>query len=714
MSNETPIRRLFPTASRELHGFAGIWDVEVDPQTVDGIGSLYNLIIFLENESQRDGPDALVMTARALRSDLLSLDEQRPGPIAESDLHSLLIATTLGPAGFAIATGRYNMAYDWLLWSLTTTWEIDGEHILHIEWLPSILQSRISDAADEIVRPWLQTLYQYDLKMAGLPAVTEALFPTALAIAVDDLPVGQFELAGVLLGWAGNQRLGLVQAAELHRICDFLADIVDNAALSSATRMRALRPLALCSPAVTGQDQCQRAAQLLDQFESELNTTDRLAALGTSLSGRPEDTAAQIEAFLDLARDHHAQFTYGAGSEQDAAWARSGMHSLIDVPVRTLLMGGHVRLAVRLLRAWRGLEDDLGDEPNTLFAVLANAHGFSWVADGGAVYGPPAGVSLSDFQLAANAFLGNTVTVRTGPTVPLHVPSRGRGVPNDDQGAAFEVVAHAFLNLSGAEAAHASAVETPSSLLALPTLQAPLQPLMLRNLGWTLPLSMSLRKPKPDRPIRQALLYVGGSLFSPLEMEALEASLSSTNVRVTVRDAHEMTSARFLADYHSAEFDLIWVGTHGVYDALEPDRAYLHLSELERVTLKDLRPPVTGLRRLLVLNACDGGATALMGGVGEIGLAATASAAAQAVISHHWPIKSPTVAPVFAAVLAGHLGVEQTYFEAYQATVSTFEGGQAALQTQLENISERLVHVVQDHPQDFDALTGWASAAFFE
>ena len=131
MTIVTQIRHLFPEASAELLRFPEIWDIEVDPQTLDGVRALYRLIVLLENTSQEDGPDALVRTARALRTDLLCLLEKEPASIDRHDLHALLMATTLGPAGFAVQRGRSNLAYDWLLWSLTTTWDIDGEHVLH-------------------------------------------------------------------------------------------------------------------------------------------------------------------------------------------------------------------------------------------------------------------------------------------------------------------------------------------------------------------------------------------------------------------------------------------------------------------------------------------------------------------------------------------------------------------------------------------------------
>jgi hypothetical protein len=195
----------------------------------------------------------------------------------------------------------------------------------------------------------------------------------------------------------------------------------------------------------------------------------------------------------------------------------------------------------------------------------------------------------------------------------LEVGERGRGVPDEALAAGFQKSAETFLDLEAAGRARAAATTPPTSRLVLPTLQAPVQALMMRHLGSTLPLWMSVHQPASDRPIRTALLDLGGSLFSRIEEEILTASLSASDIRLTVRSEARMTRARFLDDYNSSEFDLVWIGTHGVFDGLQPDNAHLYLSETERVPLDDLQPPDSPTRRLLVLNACDGAVTAQTG-----------------------------------------------------------------------------------------------------
>ncbi|WP_457252744.1 CHAT domain-containing protein [Pedococcus sp. P5_B7] len=714
MLARTPLRALFPAASVALDVDPGIWDREADPGTADGVRDLYNTIIFLENTSQDEGFDALLRTARALRIDLLGLAAQESPPIASADLHALLLATALGPARVGVVSGRVNIAYDWLLWSLTTSWDLEGEHEINFHWLASAATSHLDDATDEIVRPWLLTLYQYDWLTAGLPSVADQLLASTLAIAVHGLARADLDLAAVLLSWAGNRSLDTTVAAELKRIGGFFATIADNQALAPAIRLQALRPLALCVGTVTGQDQTQRSRQLLDEFGSNLSSTDRLGALGNVFTGKPGELADQIDTFIELALDHHRQFEAIQGTIAGMAWARGTRHSLVNVPIRTLLLDGRVEPAVRLLRAWRGLADNIFEGTQTLVGMLASPGGVTWVAEGGKPQEAATGISLVDFQTAANAYLGNTVAVPTSPGMALHVGPRGRGIPDGDLEAHYQTSAEAFLNLGAAGQARAAATMPPTSLLLLPTLQAPVQALMTRKHGSTLPLWMSLQQPAPDRRIRNALLYLGGSLFSPIEQEILVASLSAADVRLTLRTEGEMTRARFLDDYNSQDFDLIWVGTHGIYDGLQPDNAHLHLSRTEQVRLNDLQPPASVMRRLLVLNACDGAVTAQTGGIGEMGLAAVAASANQAVISHQWPVASSTTALLFAGVLATSLTRAPSFFEAYQSMMSLVGGESRVLRDQVATISQRLVRLLDDKPEDFESLSSWGSAAFVQ
>jgi hypothetical protein len=326
---------------------------------------------------------------------------------------------------------------------------------------------------------------------------------------------------------------------------------------------------------------------------------------------------------------------------------------------------------------------------------------------------------LGDYLIAANAFLGTTLTSRTGDPLTLSVPDRGRGFPDAREGEGFSDVATRFIKLADAQEqrdAGTAAGSGPERMILVPTQPAPVQSLMLRDLGWTLPLATSFRRPLPDRSLRRAVVWVGGALLADREREVVADILGSAGVDLTIRNEQNMKRDQFLTDYARGDWDLFWVGAHGMFDALEPDETHLLLAEGERIGPDDLmvKNEYAQGRRLLVLNACDTGTTAILGGLGEHGLATVAASPVQAVICHLWPIQSVTTAPVFAGLLTSALVDGGSFFAAYSSVVSHLSGGPDAIGAVLSGRADSLIRTVVDHEEDFSNLMGWASAAFYE
>ena len=219
---------------------------------------------------------------------------------------------------------------------------------------------------------------------------------------------------------------------------------------------------------------------------------------------------------------------------------------------------------------------------------------------------------------------------------------------------------------------------------------------MLREHGWTLPLSLTLTVPLPDRPIRRALFIVGGNSYAaPQELAEVRSVLERIeDLHLIVLEGEALTAASFTKAYQSADFDLLWIASHGQFEHLHPEASFLYLNETEKVHFDDLRPGDIGQRRrLLVLNACDGATTASTGSIGEIGLAASAAHASQAVISHLWPIPSITVARVFAVRLAAALAQNMSFFDAYTATVSSLANRHEELRSLLQDTAPKVLQV---------------------
>jgi len=95
------------------------------------------VIICEENAAQGLAPDSLVRVAQALRQDLLGLAADPTNTVRGPDVRMLLLAATLGPAMVGVLSRRIGMAYEWLLWSVTDGWAIDGDVEMHPGWVTS-------------------------------------------------------------------------------------------------------------------------------------------------------------------------------------------------------------------------------------------------------------------------------------------------------------------------------------------------------------------------------------------------------------------------------------------------------------------------------------------------------------------------------------------------------------------------------------------------
>jgi hypothetical protein len=707
-------RDLLPTAAAIASGPSHLWDLPINPRFQSGIKALYTIVVLEEEAAQRVDLHSLVQVAQALREDLLGIAADPAKNLSEADVRMLVLAVALGPAMAGVLTRRIGMAYEWLLWSVTDGWDIDGDVEMHPGRVHVAVASSLPGVLDDVVAPWLTALYTYEWQAAGLPVLSGSLLPLSQALAARPITQARLDLACALLTWASAAPASAFTDG-LRVVANQLRVLADGDTTTVSARKTALRALAFCTSRVTGDDPERRSLEFLNEFGHELHVTERLQALGAALAEDGGQVAARIEEFLELIRVQQAEIE-SISSPSDIAWARGGNFSLIGPPLLALLHQGDVPSAIRLVGAWHGIDAGVPLATNLLVGVLDRDDGLSWGCEHVPLRATPTMVQLPVFQAASNAFLGQTVTTRSGLVTPLALPERGRGIPDSESAAYFLGVATAFSSMPDVQSAYdAASGRPPTGMLILPTLQAPAQSLMLRALGWTLPMSMSLQAPRQDAPIRRALLWIGGTLLAARELNAVVTVLSEADVRVVVRDEAQMTREQFLLDYHDPGFELFWVGLHGIHDPLEPDAAHLLLPSGEKIPRSDLAFERSSSpdRRLLVLNACDSGTTATLGGLGEIGLASSATGPSQAVVCHLWPIGSVTVAPVFAAILAQQL-TASTHFKAYTETVLTLAGGPDRILEALPEAAADLRHVVEDHPEDFQSIEGWGSAAFFE
>ena len=125
--------------------------------------------------------------------------------------------------------------------------------------------------------------------------------------------------------------------------------------------------------------------------------------------------------------------------------------------------------------------------------------------------------------------MGNT----SNPQFVVSTPSRP-GVPDSTEGARFAKAAEDHLRLDDLRAV-LNAVPDAGGLVPLPGFPLPVQPLMLRSIGRTLPICSSLRTPTFDRPVRRAAVVGDATATSAWERSTVVAILRAAASKWTSR-----------------------------------------------------------------------------------------------------------------------------------------------------------------------------------
>jgi hypothetical protein len=175
----------------------------------------------------------------------------------------------------------------------------------------------------------------------------------------------------------------------------------------------------------------------------------------------------------------------------------------------------------------------------------------------------------------------------------------------------------------------------------------------------------------------------------------------------------------FAACYARRDLDVLWVTCHGEYAAYTPELSHLVLGE-EQLSLNQvlrLEAPITDERRLLVLNACDSGTAATLGGLTEFGLGSLVAGPTQAVIGHQWPCDW-LMAAGFGAVLGSSLASGLGFGDSFGCALRALREGPGRMSETLREqgvelgICERLAHAASAGREH--GVLHWGSPVFFE
>lgn len=667
--------------------------------------------------------DANFATARAaIERAALPQPDLTIAQLSIRDFEQFVIGTVMLHRAFI--DGEVSVMGDWIQWALTEVPTGDFVHEMSVGRVDTFYLNPVICAWPQFHRTmvaYFSALYEYARRRTAIPNVCVYLLPHALRsffvameqasqfITREDVQLGTF-----ILTWMAKEQP--LMAPELALQFEVYAT---SARLAKRQRYAFALALSTAGGAFSSRGSHYWADHALKRLNAHASEMDRVQ-LRATLMRTDEHGSADAEALIAQMEVARSQRSYGQNPVRIVREAAFAIAQVQPYFVRAVAMG-RADLVLRGLQTWyrQGSVDDSPNSECLLISLPFGERSYSYISEGHLVeLFRETQEPLLVVSRAMNSFLQTYATVAGADNSDLDIPERP-GHPLEFQEGLVDALINAYCPAS------VEIPGNPTAQLILPTEGHPIQPTQLLAWGRTWPIASSLTRPRRDRQLRKALLWGGGDALSAgMELDMVEHAMKEARVQVVRPDPQTYTRELFLQLYRDAEFDVVWVASHGEFDHWKPHEVQLELArDLPRIGLEELWgiAPETEERRLLFLNVCNGARFADPGLLPRVGLAPGLAAAWQATISHLWPVRLYPSA-VFGALLGHAISHGQNFFEGYVSALHGLRKPAHDLAADLERLYGRradghrfeLIERLERQESDFSRIETWGSAAFFQ
>lgn len=701
-------QELFPRWRAISANDAMPWTHDVDLSREGTIGGILAIVAGEQNAAL--GTPGYFALAEAMVEDAIALVEALPPGADPVSLQYLQFEIALGPFVNAMATGDFGRAHDWIHHGLGDSADATIERQLPLGRIydfavsdrPMIRDNRLRTLTD-----WAANFFYYARVRGTLGPAAATLLPILLHVfnalpRDDDSAIHAYSM---MLNWAADNgdRATVTLTARLRRTFHRSRD--------ARTRTRIAAVFATRAGALSGEPPARWARLALDQGDAHLGPHQRFQLLLTLI-----ETEADWDRLKPQVLD--AIGAYGAEIAQlgtptaicRAADQRSGLLKPAFQLMRTFARADDL---LDILARWHRVPDADRLRTGALFVCATAERGTIYLGARTQLIERDGTAQIIELTQVANAMLGLTITIE-GHELPLVVPDRP-GVPVDDAAPAFEA---AMARAYAIPEIRPDVMEGRQALIAFPGQPHPLQAMLRAERGASLPISSSLEAPRADRQPRRALLWAAGNdYFSGFETDAVAAILAGAGMEVDRRSGEGAGPDDFLAAYADPRFDVVWVAGHGEIHHWSDGSARLVAGEHCILGIDDLHaaPPREGDRRLAVLNICDGGVSAVNGGIQKLGLAPMLASARQATVSHLWPV-NPLVASAFGVLMASAIVGGAGFHEAFDRALAAIHApiGDIAAAVGAAAPGQDLVARLDNLDLNTSTILHWGSPCFFQ
>ncbi|GEM_PF-1895529 len=579
-------------------------------------------------------------------------------------------------------TKLFNKLFHWILNAISDDINDKVERSCHPDIIESFFATQIPYVNERIIPNficWSQNLFYYSRVDGGLQSLTkyylDHLFKMLLGLCNRCIFYENLDIAlAQIIAWSSNNNLLEIKKQATSAIMY----LYESPGYPEEWQKNIEFALACCGYEYTSIAQTQWIDKVLDG-PYKLKAHEPMQLLALKHSSDIDEIMRNWQTIKTSISTYHVFISKNHKREKEIGYEICRSFNLLSPVIYQLLIKGKVDLLNELLGHYFQIPSEELIGSGNIYVVPYTQEGAMYVRQDDVFFSEKdATVFRKRITEATNNFLNWTVTIPDDFLYMAPVPSKhGVGVPNKLMGRDFENVLVDYFGL--AEEKIKETVTNSSGYYFYSTYQLPLQALFVKTFGYSPPLIQSFYKPLPARRIKHVLIWQGDCTTSELECNAICRIFEHHDISYKRFNWYEAKKSDFITEYHSNNYDLVWISCHGEFDHFAPYNSRLVLN----MEVENIEPQIISLseisqldesqngRRLLVLNACDGASTSLHNSPSSIGYGAKLSHKFQSLISHQWPADN-NACLALGCLLTINLCEGHTYLDAYNISLKQF------------------------------------------
>lgn len=614
--------------------------------------------------------------------------------------------------------GRFNESYYWVFASISDYMifeKFEGKSkyslVYYTQKIRNISEFH-NNRLEVILYPWISQLFYFDNQTCYISTELKELFPF-IKETLFTVDFQHFDLSETTYTYYIDALCSIAEWLRVNQLddSDFVAQIKkcwEYFDLPDLIELRITSTLAF-SNSMEKQDQIEYLFSSIENLEIERKGSFFLHILMQFINVAPE-LYPMIMTLYPKALNIYMDFlgkTYWEG--YDIKYHRLKNFSSVFPLIHYLSTRKNTSELTTSLSMYFGIKEEELCKKETFYIKLNDVDSYT-LCTSDQLKEVSMGITFESLMEQLYKFLRLPMVLRINPEKELIDYGNRYGAPDETQGNKLEKLCNDFFSFGDNDYKNLK----DKAMILIPSTQLPVQSIMLKKLGYTMPNMVSFQDPFPDRDVKKVCIIANGSLTSELEKNEVIKVFQSKNLWIDVYD--DISIIDFIKSYQM-DYDIFWISAHGEYDHTSPDNSFLKIGE-QNIDIKLIYNIFLSFdnRRLLFLNLCDGATTMPHNGaISDIGLGSCLAENRQAVVSHLWPI-DPMAALAFGVLYAIGISNGLSFFLSYEYAVNIMIEGSEKIIYEMEtnNISNDVMNRIRNTQLDFDNICYWGALTFLE